>query len=60
MSTIEEIERLERELSAAEDEYLGSIEPCGNTNCSFYDKDSTGNCTWTRKLEGCRDYEAQS
>jgi hypothetical protein len=59
MSTIEEIERLEAELSEAEKEYLRSVGKCGTTECSFYNASQSGNCSWSVKLELCREYEEE-
>ncbi len=59
MSTIQEIERLESELEDAQDEYLNSIPKCGTTECTFYNTAQSGNCSWTAKLEQCREYEGE-
>lgn len=59
MSTIDEIKRLEAELSEAEEEYLRSIPKCGTESCSFYNTAQSGNCSWTTKLEDCREYEGE-
>lgn len=59
MSTIKEIERLEYELSEAQEEYLDSVPKCGTTKCTFYNDRASGNCTWSVKLEQCREYEGE-
>jgi len=59
VSTIQEIERLEVELSQAQDEYLRSTPSCCNEGCSFYNDSQSGNCSWSVKLEECREYEAE-
>ena len=59
MSSVEEIARLEDELENAKKEYLDNTPWCCNKGCAFHKESATGNCTWSVKLEECREYEAE-
>ena len=59
MATVRECRRIERELEEAREEYTRENEPCANTDCTFYSKRSTGNCSWHHYFaDECREYKS--
>ena len=57
MATIVEIEEAERELERLETEYINETPPCKNKECGFYrETNNRYTCSWSRKLEQCKDY----
>lgn len=57
LATIQEIEEAEKELQRLEEEYIAETPPCINKKCGFYrDTDDRYTCSWSRKLEQCKDY----
>lgn len=60
MATIVEIEKAERELERLEDEYISETPKCMNKKCGFWrDTNNKYSCSWTRKLEQCKDYKPE-
>jgi len=53
---VQQIEALEDEISKLRKEYAQIVPPCANTDCSFYDERTTGNCRWTHYVADCKDY----
>ena len=57
--SLDRIYEAEEELRLAEEEYLAETPWCQNKGCSFWRERSTGHCTWSVKLEDCRDYTSE-